>query len=178
MDLDEFGALFGTHIKAYIHTEIKKISTIDNLLAINDASIPVEDTALSSPLPSSRFYFDPFYINNEPLSLSLPDLLTQLSALFERYPDSNIDILYVSASSWELFYRRLLKASTTVPEFLETSLNVQQRFAFNLDPDPSYQHQAFKMLAGTERDFAQLEQLATRYDQVYSAALILQYDTQ
>ena len=131
------------------------------------------DTPISADVVSgTEMYLDPFTVNLNPLSLPLPEAFARLTAVLATHATSEHVIIKVSSHSWEDFYRCLLTAAKLYPEFLDTAQNVQQRFGFASSPALTSPNIAV-IHAG--EGYAALADWVGRYDQVYSAVLVIRY---
>lgn len=117
-------------------------------------------------------YIDPFSANLIPLSLPLPEAFARATAILATHAGDDHVVVRVSSASWEDFYRRLLTAARQFPAFLDTAVNVQQRFGFTSIPSPDLPPVA---VIRTGESRALIEDWVVRYDQVYSAVLVLRY---
>lgn len=126
----------------------------------------------SAGLFNSAFtiYFDPFNQNLNPLTLPLPVAYARVLSAVD--PTADHVIVRVSDGGWEGFCRALLSAGATFPEFLDTAVNVQQRFGFASSPAPALAEVSV-ILAG--ESYAPIGDWVGRYDQVYTAVLVMRY---
>lgn len=164
----KIGSDLAQHIKQYVGTEISSF-----LNPIIDDSNNSDDEVTPSYLAAERFYLDPLLVNNSPLSLPLPELWQRMIALKEQHEQSDFVIIVVSAASWEKLYARLLTASQTYPEFLETAVNVRERFHLIETPSKNYTPTITAIIDG---DASGIVDWRNQHDQILSVALILQYD--
>ena len=130
------------------------------------------EVATSDPVSGTELYLDPFNVNLSPLSLPLPEAFARLTAVLATHSTSDHVMVWAASHSWEDFYRKLLTAARAYPDFLETATNVQQRFGFASTPSPDVPSVAV-VLAGT--GYAPLADWVGRYDQVYSAVLVMRF---
>ena len=160
-DISVLGAWFSQHIKAYIDERIGAVDT---------------DTggggSVVTPVSGVESFLDPFNVNLIPLSLPLPEAFARVVAVLATHPDDDHVIVRVSSHSWEDFYRLLLTASRDFPEFLDTAVNVQQRFGFASSPAPALPEVSV-IAAGS--GYAALGDWVGRYDQVFSAVLVMRF---
>lgn len=117
-------------------------------------------------------YIDPFSVNLIPLSLPLPEAFTRVTSVLATHAADDHVVVCVSSHSWEDFYRRLLTASRQFPDFLDTAVNVQQRFGFVSTP---VAESAMVSVIRAGESYAQIGNWVGRYDQVYSAVLVMRY---
>ena len=154
----QMGAGLIQHLKAYIDGQFMT---------------PVGDGSSSAPAAVVQAsFFDPFNLNLSPLSLPLPMAFSRAVVLLVEAPGDDHVVVRVSSHSWEDFYRRLLSAAKRFPEFLDTAVNVQQRFGFASSPISDLPEISV-IPAGT--GYAALADWVGRYDQVYSAVLVMRF---
>lgn len=137
----------------------------------NDGGDSDDNTSTTKP-SGMESYIDPFSENLVPLSLPLPEAYTRVMATTALYSLDDHVIVRVSSHSWEDFYKRLLKAALAHPEFLDTAVNVQQRFGFTSSPAPDLPEVAV-IRAG--ESYAPIGDWMGRYDQVYTAVLVMRF---
>lgn len=113
-------------------------------------------------------YCDPFTAGQSPLALPLPDALNwvfnQLNVL------NDFVIVRVSAATWTAFGNGLQTVSERFPVFKAAAQNVKSRFG--VDSSAPYIFEINHLRAG---DRAGLADWVGRYDQVYSAVLLLRF---
>lgn len=159
-EIESFGAELMLHIKRYLD---QRLGLIDQ--SGDNSSVGMQSTAIET-------FIDPFNVNNDPLSLSLPDAFARVVAVLASASSYDHVVIWVSSHSWEDFYRKLLAAAQQHPAFLDTAVSVQQRFGFNSLPLDIKQKHA---LIFAEQAYTGLATWLGRYDQVYSAVLIRRY---
>lgn len=153
------GAELIQHIKAYI----------DERLGVDESG---GGDSVAMQTYGVETYLDPFIINLSPLSLPLPEAFARIVAVLATHPADDHVIVRVSSHSWEDFYRRLLAAAKQFPDFLDTAVNLQQRFGFVSSPSAELPEISI-IPAGA--GYAPLGDWVGRYDQVYSAVLVMRY---
>lgn len=116
-------------------------------------------------------FFDPFNQNLDPLSLPLPTAYTLVAHTVMASSDAVV--VAVHDQDWHGFYRKLLTAGKRFPVFFETATTVRQRFGFTDSPDLLLTPTAVVIRSGN--GFDAMAGWLGRYDQVYSAVLVLQY---
>lgn len=162
------GGFFAEHLKAYIDQQINSRFNGDPAGNTDDST-----SSTDSLTAGTVFFVDPFEMNAEPLSLSLPTAFTQISPTLAANADKDIIVIAVASGSWEAFYAKLLAASMIRPEFLETATKVQERFALNIPPETGYTPETLLIAAGTSA--APLQHWLARHDLVYASVLLLTF---
>lgn len=161
-DISILGAGLMQHLKAYIDEVLHQSSTGGH------DGIPV------LPVSGREFYLDPFNAHLTPLSLPLPHAFAQVAAMLATHAEKDHVIVHVASHEWEDFYRKLLTAAREYPVFLDSAVNVQQRFGFASSPALELPSVAV-ILAGN--GYAPINDWLGRYDQVYSAVLVSSYES-
>lgn len=165
------GAGLMQHIKAYIDDKIESRIVDYGYTDTTETDSSTKDT---TPI-GQVFFVDPFEANKSPLSLSLPEAFQSISPTLAASADRDVVVMAVSASSWDVFYARLLTASMLRAEFLETATRVQERFAFNVPPDADYEIES--VIIPAQSSSGGLSHWFSQHDQVYSSVLVLTYPT-
>ncbi len=172
-ELRRLAALLGADIRA-----VKKLAAVigqdlhDLRLLVGAGHNPTEETSSPNTVSGTELYLDPFNVNLNPLSLPLPEAFARLTAVLATHASNDHVIVKVSSQSWEDFYRQLLTAAKQYPAFLDTAVNVQQRFGFASSPTLTAPNVALIRAGG---GYAAIADWVGRYDQVYSAVLVLRY---
>lgn len=164
-DTYQLGAGLIQHLKAYIDD---RLDGIGSALPTTGA----DGESVATQISGQEAFLDPFNVNLIPLSLPLPEAFSRVVAAMATHAADDHVIAWVASHSWEDFYRKLLAAAQTYPEFLDTAVNVQQRFGFTSSPSPDSPGVAV-ILAGD--GYAPIGDWVGRYDQMYSAVLVMRF---
>lgn len=160
MDTAKLGADLIDHIKAYIDQRLGIGLGGDGGGVVNE---------LESTL---SIYYDPFNTSTYPIALPLPQAHLKVLGVITQKPDHDHVVIWVATSSWDDFYKKLLTASRSYADFLDTAVNVQERFGFTSMQSTDLPSK-ITILAGD--NYQALSAWANQYDQIYSAVLIRRY---
>lgn len=161
-DVSGLGAGLMQHLKAYID---QRFGAVAPSTGSDGGNVVTQVFGVES-------FIDPFNVNLTPLSLPLPEAFSRVVAVLATHPFDDHVIVRVSSFSWEDFYRRLLTASRDFPDFLDTAVNVQQRFGFASSPSADLPEVS---VIGAGAGYAPIGDWVGRYDQVFSAVLVLRF---
>ena len=172
-ELRRLAAALGADMRA-----VRKLAAVlgqdihDLRLLLGAGHNSIEDTSSPDTVSGTELYLDPFTVNLNPLSLPLPEAFARLTAVLATHATSEHVIIKVSSHSWDDFYRQLLTAAKQYPEFLDTAVNVQQRFGFA--SSPALTSPSIAVIRAGE-GYAAIADWVGRYDQVYSAVLVMRF---
>ena len=141
-----------------------------------DGQIPGDvgggDSAASAALGTASYYLDPFNFSTPTLSCPLPEAFLWAAELIGAVPDHDHVVVKVSSMGWDGFYAATQQAGQRFADFAATAVNIRQRFGFASFPgQPAPEISVIPAGAG----YAQLADWVGRYDQVYSAVLVIRF---